>query len=226
MKNVLTIVASIILVIVLDVVICLGLKGCGADIGSKIPAKEKNDISEDFASEEDYQKYLEKKQEIGRIDADDYFEKNTEIVNKTIVSKSKIVYKEKDIFEELTQRGFVDYPITSDYSMNGEYTGIIEVSDSSTDRHPMYQTSYITENGDMWSIIVVNDRIMASPISYNEQSDSSVPMIISEQETIESYDSNTKKFYETIPKESVVYVKRVDRIDSQTLDKLFFSERD
>ena len=226
MKNVLTIVASIILVIVLDVVICLGLKGCGADIGSKIPAKEKNDISEDFASEEDYQKYLEKKQEIERIDADDYFENNTEIVNETIVSKSKIVYKEKDIFEELTQRGFVDYPITSDYSMNGEYTGIIEVSDSSTDRHPMYQTSYITENGDMWSIIVVNDRIMASPISYNEQSDSGVPMIISEQETIESYDSNTKKFYETIPKESVVYVKRVDRIDSQTLDKLSFSERD
>lgn len=67
---------------------------------------------------------------------------------------------------------------------------------------------------------------MAYPVSYNMQSSSNVQVMISEKDTVMSYDSRTGKFYETIPKESELIVKKVGRIDAETIENLMDGEID
>ena len=51
-------------------------------------------------------------------------------------------------------------------------------------------------------------------------------MLISDSETIVSYDNATNKFYETIPSESALKLIVVDQIDAATLDNLTIGEID
>lgn len=180
----------------------------------------------DFTNEEDYQSFLEKKNEIDaeRIDADEFFKQNSQIVNEVVASESQSVYSETDIFEKMKERGFTDYPVTTDYTMGGKFLDVYEVSGSSSDTHPVYQTSYADRNGEVWCIYVVNDAFIADPVSYNLRSEQNAHLMVSESETITSYDSYKNKFYETIPNASALTVITVDRLDSQTLDELDLSE--
>lgn len=61
---------------------------------------------------------------------------------------------------------------------------------------------------------------MANPVTYNTESGRDVQLLISETETVTSYDSAKNKFYVIIPGESEAIVKTVGRIDAETLDKL------
>ena len=45
-------------------------------------------------------------------------------------------------------------------------------------------------------------------------------VILSETDTITSYDSSTNKFYVNIPKESQTVIKTVSKIDAETIEKL------
>ena len=104
--------------------------------------------------------------------------------------------------------------------MDGEYVDDTEVAEGSTNKHPMYETSYIAENGDVWTIFVVNGAIFARPVSFNLESELEAELLFSETKEVTSYDDETNKFYVTIPKESAAIVKVVDKIDAETLDKL------
>lgn len=61
---------------------------------------------------------------------------------------------------------------------------------------------------------------MANPVSFNAESELGVQLIIAESEVISCYDSQSNMFYETIPNETELIVKVVDRIDTETLDRL------
>ena len=78
----------------------------------------------------------------------------------------------------------------------------------------------ISSNEELWTIIVLNGCIMANPVSFNVESDLGVQLIIAESDVISCYDSQTNMFYETIPNETELIVKVVDRIDAETLDSL------
>lgn len=73
---------------------------------------------------------------------------------------------------------------------------------------------------------MINGSVVANPVSFNIQSELSVQVIISEKDTVTSYDSTTNKFFETIPDESVLLVITVDRIDAETLNSLTIGEID
>ena len=158
--------------------------------------------------------------EVTPPDADSFYEDNSTIVSEKNVLDSDTVLTESKAFITLEERGFSEYPITTEYSMDGEYSEATEISTSSSTKHPIYQTYYISPNEELWTIIVIDNVVMANPVSYNAQSNLDVQVIISESDVVMSYDSTTNKFYETIPSESSLIVKTIDRIDAETLDGL------
>lgn len=88
----------------------------------------------------------------------------------------------------------------------------------------MYETAYKTTGGDMWMIYVINDMIMAYPISFNLTSTKGAELLVSESECLTSYDCDSNKFFVTIPNESEAIVKTVTKIDAETLNKLTSEE--
>lgn len=159
-------------------------------------------------------------------DADSYYEQNSKIVTVIDAQDSDEVLTEAETCTTLTDRGFTQFPVTSSYSMGGEYYNAEDVETAGTDKHPIYETYYVASNGDIWTIFMINGVTMANPVSYNLQSDLGVQVMISEFETIMSYDSTTNKFYETIPDKSALLVVTVEKIDAALLETLTVEEID
>lgn len=166
----------------------------------------------------------EEKYKVTAPDAEEYYEDNSEIISKTAVKDSKDITDEKETIELLNTRGFEDCIIVSDYSVDGEYNEATVIDESSDEKHPAYQTYYLTENEDLWMLAVINGKIMATPISYNAQHEQDVPVMLSESDTVTSYDSATNMFFETIPDDSYLSLKQVKKIDVKTLEKLTAEE--
>lgn len=150
---------------------------------------------------------------------EDYYNKNSEIIKKYNVIESETIQNETQISQDITQRGFDINQTTCDYSIDGTYLGTQNISDSQ-EKHPMYETIYVSSNGDIWNVISINGYIIANPVSYNMNSDLNRQTILSESETIIGYDSENNIFYETIPEDSELIVKIVDVINAETLDAL------
>lgn len=165
---------------------------------------------------------LKERYHVDAPDADEYFENNSTVVSVVDAATSADVLTEKQVSRSLTGLGFTDYPITSDYTMDGTYYRAAEISQGSGDKHPVYETYYVTKDDHVWMIFVINGKVMANPVSYNLQSGLGVQVIISETESVISYDGTTNQFYETVPNASELVVKVVDKIDAQTLETLTF----
>lgn len=157
-----------------------------------------------------------------QTDADDYFENNSKVISEIDVNDSYAVSSESETFENLTERGFTTSPITAEYSMDGKYYKASNISKYSSSKHPIYQTYHVTESGNVWTIFEINGVVMANPAFYNIDSDADVQLIVSESDSVTSYDAKTNKFYETIPNKSALTVRKVERIDAETLEKLTF----
>lgn len=153
------------------------------------------------------------------VDVEEYYKEKSSIVTSYDVKTSDGIQAEKKAVEDIKERGFEQYPVTYDYSIDGEYIKEQEAS-GSKETHPIYQTYYASSNGELWTIIVINGSIIANPVSYNMQSERGVQLVISESEVITGYDSEKNVFYETIPNESELIVVVVDKIDAATLDSL------
>ena len=158
-------------------------------------------------------------------EADDYYWDNAkEVISVMDVNESENVPTESEVTEILKERGFVDFPITCEYAMDGTYNDEDEITDGSVEKHPMYETYYVSAAGEVWAVSVINGQIIANPASFNLESELESQLLISESEKIISYNDESNKFYETIPKKSAVIVKTVDRIDAETLDRLTIEE--
>ena len=79
---------------------------------------------------------------------------------------------------------------------------------------------YGSETELLWNIYVINGVVLAYPVSYNLVSERQTVLLITETDTVTSYDYISNRFYETIPKESAMIVRKVSKIDKKTLDNL------
>lgn len=149
------------------------------------------------------------------INTEDTTEDTTEVEYTGAESK---ILTEKEAKDLLTARNFTD-TATYDYSESGEYIGDTDISDSD-DKHPMYNLSYISSNDELWTIMIVNDSLVAYPVSYNIESDRNVETIIAESDTITTYYSDTNTFVTSQPTDDVLHVVVVDNIDANTIDQL------
>jgi len=159
----------------------------------------------------------------GQSEAESYYMENAEVIEIINVSDSKEVMPENEAIGLLEERGFQDYPVTYDYKMSGQYEPG-EGKESSADQHPMYSTYYISKNNEVWTVYVINDSVFAYPASFNLESGLDVELIVSESETLISYDSDKNQYIVTKPNETGAIVRVVDRINAETLDSLTMEE--
>lgn len=154
------------------------------------------------------------------IDANKYFEENGSIEAVTPINKSKRGLSEKEVTVYLKERGFSDYPITTEYSENGGFIEITEVSENSNKKHPVYETYFVSSKNETWAISVIDGTIIAFPSSYNLKHSDSIAVVVSETNTVVSYDVATNTFFTTTPKDSVLKVRAVEKIDAKTLESI------
>lgn len=164
--------------------------------------------------------------EVDWPDAESYYENNSKVLSEVEANDSDNVLTEAEVYSMLASRGFEYFHITSNYTMDGEYYEAEEISNDSSMKHPVYETNYINENGDVWTVFVIDGVLLANPVSYSLQSESDVQVIFSESNTVVSYDSVTNKFFESIPDLTIMKVVTVERIDAQLFETLNAEETD
>ena len=79
---------------------------------------------------------------------------------------------------------------------------------------------YASESDILWNIYIINGVVAAYPVSYNLVSERDAILLITESDTVMSYDYSSNQFFETVPKESEMIVRKVEKINKETLDKL------
>ncbi len=163
-------------------------------------------------------------EEITMEDADTFYHKNAEVIAVTKATDSKAVLSEKDAVKELKARGFDQFPITRSYTMDGEFLEEDEIKDAGSDKRPMYETSYRTEAGDLWTISIVNDTYVAYPSSYNLEKQTMA--VFSEKDSITAYDGDSNQFYQIKPKKELATLLTIDKVDAEHLEKLTTEEID
>ena len=156
--------------------------------------------------------------------SDDFYRRTSEIIDIINVNASDDVQTESEVVAFLSERGFTEQPITYDYSMEGEYIGDSSVSENSSDKHPMYQTIYISKKAELWVIYVINGCIFANPVSFNLESSLGVELILSEAASLTSFASDANSFYVIIPHSDIELVRTISRIDAETLDEIAFNQ--
>lgn len=149
-----------------------------------------------------------------------YYWDNSEVIKVTNVEDSNNIMTEKEAKKFLEKRGFKDVMLTYEYTMDGNSNEEVEIDNPTSTKHPMYQAYYIASSGDVWTIFIIDGVLFANPASFNLESESGAQLLISESKTLTSYENESNKYYETIPKASAAIVKQIDRIDADTLDIL------
>ena len=155
--------------------------------------------------------------EVTAPDADKFFNDVATIVSKSEAFGSPDVRTESQVFDDFYQRGFKD-DITTEYMMNGDLEEMYTISRYSSLNHPVYQTYYTTSAGDLWLIVEINGAIMATPVFYNISLESEPLVMLSETDTITSYDSTTNQFYVVIPNSDEINLVTIGTINSEALE--------
>ena len=207
-----------------DIFISMGVKQ-PAVRPPEVPEVAENTDKPD-TNDENNDKILTDRYKVTPPDAEEYFSNNSTVISEFNATDSVDVLSESQVYDILTQRGFVDDDIVTDYFMDGQFEDDMIISPNSSEKHPIYQTYYVASNEDIWSILIVNNTIIASPVSYNTEHLTEVPITLSETDSITSYDSTTNKFFVNKPNETVMRIKKVQQIDSATLDRLTKEEID
>ena len=164
--------------------------------------------------------------EVPSFDAEEYFKNNTSLITSFDAYTSQTVSTEEQVYNNFYERGFTEVSITYDYSMDGLFCDTTEISSYSSERHPTYQAYYTTQSGNIWLLLEVNGSVFASPAFYNFEDETRVPVLLSETNSITSYDGKTNKFYVNVPDQSETVIKTVSRIDAATLERLTGEEID
>ena len=182
----------------------------------EINNQEESSIDSDI--EDDYS--------IEPIDAEAYLSEIGEIQEQYDAASSEKNMAEKEVLDMLSERGFGNYPVQTNYFLDGEYHDAEEISQESSEKHPIYETYFVSADESVWSISVINGVVYANPIMYNFQEDLKVPVVISETAYMTSYDNVTNQFFEVILDDSEILLKVIPRIDAESLEKLTIEEID
>lgn len=195
---------------------CSLLCGCS---NSENDHNERSDITESSVSSSP-ESYGSSSSDNSIIGAEKYYSEHAEVISVTKAKESAKVQSEKDVTELLSDRGFETENIVTDFTMDGVYLDESEIEDSSTEKHPLYKMLYASESDILWNIYIINGVVAAYPVSYNLVSERDAILLITESDTVMSYDNSSNQFFETVPKESEMIVRKVGKINKETLDKL------
>lgn len=196
--------------VVFDVMDAIGIKN---NVSKSININEYLDYSNNNRTSEEE-----------KIDAMTYYNKYSKVINKVSLEKSTDMMSEEEAYNLFQSYGFTECIIVSDYTETGEYTGPNEIIPFSSNKHPVYRSDYVDEKGNIFEIYLIDGLLMANPVSFNAKSEANIKVVVSSAKTLKSYDSETKTFYETMPKNSIIRVQEVSDSYIETLEKLAFGE--
>lgn len=154
------------------------------------------------------------------VDADEAFDEISTVLSSFDVKSSPDLHSESEAYANLTGRGFTQYEITTTYDIEGNFSLASAINEHSSAQHPIYETYYRTESGEVWLITETNGTVTATPFSYNLESGEGNQLIYSELETVIGYDGVTNKFYLIEPDRDYMVVIVVDYIDAETLENI------
>ena len=157
---------------------------------------------------------------VAAVDADEYFANHAQIIKEIEAKDSENLQSGKEVRKLLSERGFSDCVLTAVYSQEGDLEPENEVTEKTSEKYPMYQAYYKSAKGDLWLIYSINSALMAVPFLSDMQAHEGAELIVSESNTVVSYDNVKNKFYETIPNSTEINVKTVDSITADVLDYL------
>lgn len=154
------------------------------------------------------------------LSASDYFDQYSTVMATVNVDSSDGLLSEKQAIRYFAERGFTEARITYDFSMDGVYVGENEVSNDSDEKHPYYFTLYVTGEGSVWGVYIIEHEVIANPVSINAETGAQADVLIAETDHLISYDAETNRFFVTVPNESEIDLKTVDQITVETLDRI------
>lgn len=154
----------------------------------------------------------------GSSEAEKYYKESGEVLSKVNVESSKTLETETEIISDMRERGFEECPVTYNYSLDGEFNKETEVSESSEEKHPIYDTVYM-DGEQMWIVTTTNGTVTAYPLFHPRNSDG-IEILYSETASINCYDAEKGVFFETIPDKAALDLRTVESIDAKTLSEL------
>lgn len=129
------------------------------------------------------------------------------------------VRSEAEALRDFAARGFTEAEIRTCYDLDGNYFEDRVIDGDSREKHPYYEAYFRTEEGVIWTVTLMGDAFYATPVSYNAV-ELDVPRVLSETAVFRSYDGQANAFFTIETDPDVLVVKRVDRIDAQTLEEM------
>ena len=156
--------------------------------------------------------------------AEEYYRSNSMVLEIIDASASFDMLTEAEAIVFLHDRGFDQFPVMYYYSVGGNYCGETVAEEASRDRRPIYQTNYMSSEGVLWKIHIVNGDIFASPIVFTQNGSFGTPIVISESSALCSYDNMTDRFFVTVPYPEELKVTVVERLDYTALEDLTVEE--
>lgn len=128
-------------------------------------------------------------------------------------------YSEKDIAALFTAKGF-EAP-TSVYSMDGHEITAIRADAACDNKHPLYDTRYVTANGELWGIYCIDDYVFAHSMTYNMSGRREGPAIVyAESDEFVEFNRKPNTFYRYQPDSSEIEIRPVDDLTAQFLESV------
>lgn len=194
--------------VVFDVMDAIGIKN---NVSKSININEYMDYSNNNRTSEEE-----------KIDSVTYYNKYSKVINEVSLEKSTDMMSEEEAYNLFQSYGFTECIIVSEYTETGECTEPNEIIPFSSNRHPVYRSDYVDEGGNIFEIYLIDGCIMTNPVSFNSKAEANIKVAVSSAKTLKSYDSKTKTFYETMPKNSIIRVQEASNSYIETLEKLVF----
>ena len=157
------------------------------------------------------------------MSVEEYYKENSEILEITEVT-SDITFSETEINDFLLERGFMDLSVSYRFSLEGTYDSQKEINIESDVKHPMYEAYYVSKNNEIYYLNIIGKNLYVNPISYCNEHDPEIPIIISESNWTTGYDFDEDKFFKIIPKDTAATLITIDKITAETLDTLRIEE--
>ncbi len=157
-------------------------------------------------------------------ESEEFLWKYFDIIEIQDVSSSKTVQSESEVIDMLKERGFSDISIKYQWSMNGEYQAETEAIHGLDKQHPEYDATYEDKRNHTWILYMVNGDLYAYLFSYSLENPYASRIIVSESTTITEYLDTTSKYYKIVPHSDYAIVKKVNKIDAETLDSITIKE--
>jgi len=157
--------------------------------------------------------------DLKRPGAEEYLADLGSVASRQPVRSSDLL-TEAEALRAFAARGFEGMPVTAPYDPEGNYLGEREISPDGKEKHPYYSAYFLNSDEELWALTLMGDGFYAEPVTYNSNRNYGGPFVLSETGEYVTYDGKENVFLTLTPKEEGLQLKRIGRIDAETLEEL------